>query len=198
MDKKVGKFLISVKPEYYIILALSLLVIPIQWISAWMIASIFHECCHYIALKLSGCRLFRVQVSLNGIVMDTDLADESREIFCALAGPLGGLLLILVGRWCPRVALCGTFQSVYNLIPIYPLDGGRAACGILRKLFAEKTSKQIQKWLENSVLLVFLLLGIYSALCLKLGLIPLVLALILILKNKQGKCTCKERTLGVK
>ena len=179
-------------------MALSFLIIPIQWIAAWIVASIFHEGCHYIALRLSGCRIFRIQVSLNGMVMDTDLSDKSREILCALAGPLCGLLLIIIGRWFPRVALCGIFQSVYNLIPIYPLDGGRAVSGILRKLFSEATAKGIQMWLENGVLLVFLIFGLYSALHLKLGLIPLIFAFILIMKNKRGKCTCKERPLGVK
>lgn len=198
MVKRISKLRIVVKPECFVILALLLLTIPIQWITAWMVASLFHECCHFAALRLSGCRIFRVQVGLNGAVMDTDLSDVNSEILCALAGPIGGLLLILVGRWCPRIALCGLFQSIYNLIPIYPLDGGRAVCGILRILFSEATSKRIEIRLEKGILLLFLLLAVYLALCLKLGLIPLLLAIILILKNKRGKCTCKERALGVK
>lgn len=198
MAKKIAKVPIIVKPEFLVILAFTLLVFPFQWITAWILASLFHEFCHYIALRLSGCSVFQIQVSLNGAVMDTDLTDETREILCALAGPVGGLLLIFAGRWCPRLALCGLFQSAYNLIPIYPLDGGRAVSGVLRKLFSNVVAKRIQKVLEYSFLLLFILLGLYSALRLKLGLIPLIFAFILVIKNKLGKCTCKELPLGVK
>lgn len=189
---------ISVKPEYYIVLAMTLLLIPFKWICAWIIASLFHELCHYAALRFSGCRLFRIQIGINGTVMDTDLFGNTKEILCALSGPAGSLLLILTGRWFPRLAVCGLFQCAYNLIPIYPLDGGRAVRSFLHKIFSEERSQLIEKWVENSVLILFLLMGLYAAFCLQLGFIPIIFSIILIIKNKWGKCTCKERSLGVK
>ena len=192
MGRKLAKLSITVKPEYFIMLALGLLIIPFQWIIAWITASTFHEFFHFFALRLSGSRIFEVQVGLNGTVMDTDLFGDLKEILCALAGPIGSFLLILIGRWCPRLAICGFFQCAYNLIPIYPLDGGRVIRSIMRNFFSDPKSLQIEMWLENSVLLLFLLLGLYAFFCLKLGLIPLIFAVILMMKNKQGKCTCKE------
>lgn len=198
MAKRPGKIQITAKPELLMVLAAALLIIPIPWIAAWILATLFHEFCHFVAIKLSGCRIFQVQLGLNGAAIDTDLTDDMKEVLCALAGPLGGLLLLLTGRWFPRVALCGLFQSLYNLIPVYPLDGGRAVRGIARKLFSEPKAEQIEKWFENCILLVFLFFGAYSSLCLKLGLMPLLFSIILIVKHKRGKCTCKERSLGVK
>ncbi|MBR4109852.1 MAG: M50 family metallopeptidase [Oscillospiraceae bacterium] len=192
MSKKLTKTHVSIKTEYFIILALALLIIPFWWIMAWIIASVFHEICHYAALRLSGCRIFRVNIGPNGTVMDTDLSGDHKEILCALAGPVGGLLLILIGRWFPRVAICGLFQSAYNLIPIYPLDGGRVVQCVLHKLFPKSTASQIEKWLEMGILILFVLLGLYAAFCLKLGLIPLVFAVILVIKNKQENVLAKN------
>ena len=192
MGKKLTKTHVSIKTEYFIILALALLIIPFWWIMAWIIASVFHELCHYAALRLSGCRIFRIKVGLNGTVMDTDLSGNSREIMCALAGPIGGLLLLFIGRWFPRVAICGLFQSTYNLIPIYPLDGGRAVHSVLNKLFSESTAGHIERWLETGILVLFVLLGLYAAFCLKLGLIPLLFAVILVIKNKRENVLAKN------
>lgn len=188
---------ISVKPEFCIVLAITLLIFPVQWVLAWVMASAIHELCHYTALRLSGCRVFRVQINSNGAVMETDLLSSTREILCALAGPLGGFALLLVAKWFPRLAICGCFQALYNLIPIFPLDGGRAVRCMLKKYFPDAKGERIENWLENGILLIFLLLGGYSALWLDLGLIPLIFAVILIIKNKKVKFTCKARSFGV-
>ncbi len=189
---------ISIKTDFIIILALSLLIMPIQWIVSWLVATAFHELFHFITLKLCGFRIFRMEVGLNGAIMDTDLSDNKKEIFCVLSGPIGSILLIFIGRWLPRVAVCGLFQCLYNLIPIYPLDGGRAVRCILKRRFSEPVCTRIEIFLENSILFLFVILGAYATFYLKLGLIPLLFSGILIMKNKQGKCTCKERPLGVK
>lgn len=198
MPKLQNKFPISVKPEFCIVLALSLLILPIKWIFAWIIASVFHELCHYAALKISGCKVLRIQINLNGAIMETDLLSCTAEILCALAGPLGGLSLLLIAKWCPRIAICGCFQSLYNLIPIFPLDGGRAVTSLLNKFFPGTKGTRIKDILENCILSGFLLCGIYAAAVLELGILPLLFAVILIVKNKIVKTSCKQRPLGVK
>ena len=86
-----------------------------------------------------------------------------REVVCILAGPLGGLSLLLLCRRFPRVAICGMLQSVYNVLPIYPLDGGRALRGILGRLPGENGEK-IARFLGwgclGGVLLGAVILGI--------------------------------------
>lgn len=198
MQRSSLRFPVSIKPEFCIVLALTVLILPIKWIFAWIIASAFHELCHYGAIKLSGCKVFRMQIDINSAVMDTDLLSCSRELLCALAGPLGGVSLLLIAKWCPRVAICGCFQSFYNLIPIFPLDGGRAVMCLLKKFCTEQRAEQASSILDNIILSLFLCFGIYAAIFLKLGILPLLFAVILLAKNKIVKSSCKQGSLRVK
>ena len=51
--------------------------------------------------------------------------DETLAGNCTICGPLGSFLLFISIRYFPRLALCGLIHGLYNLMPIYPLDGGR-------------------------------------------------------------------------
>lgn len=48
-------------------------------------------------------------------------------------GPIFGLLPVLLWEKCPRLAFCATLLSAWNMLPIYPLDGGRALRLLLRE-----------------------------------------------------------------
>ena len=58
--------------------------------------------------------------------MEASLSGFRRELLAVLAGPAGSLLLLSLYRVLPRVAVCAAVQGFYNLLPIEPLDGGRA------------------------------------------------------------------------
>ncbi|MFR0795576.1 MAG: hypothetical protein ACLSHG_03850 [Oscillospiraceae bacterium] len=57
--------------------------------------------------------------------------DAVRTVAAALAGPAAGagLFCILRGLGCPEGADLSLLYSCVNLLPVLPLDGGRAAAG---------------------------------------------------------------------
>lgn len=80
-------------------------------------------------------------------MMETEPLSSGKELVCALAGPAGSLLLVLTFRMFPRVAVCALVQAAFNLLPVFPLDGGRALrCALTR--FCSKWANRIAVWAE--------------------------------------------------
>lgn len=156
-------------------LALGLLVLPMQWVFAAVLAAIWHEACHYAALRLLGGRALSLRAGLTGAVMEVRFSGPGQELLCALAGPVGSLTLLLLARWLPRTAICAGFQGLYNLLPIYPLDGGRAVRCLTERCFPPDMGRRICNWLEKLCLIGLVILSIYGCFGLHLGAAPLLL-----------------------
>lgn len=110
---------------FCILWAFLLLVLPLRLILASMTAAVFHELCHFLALRIMGGQVYGVTIGAGGMVMDTAIMTPQAEAVCALAGPAGSFLLVLLCRRLPLLSLCALIQGCFNLLPIYPLDGGR-------------------------------------------------------------------------
>lgn len=174
-------------PGILITCALAILVLPIHWLFSWVIASFFHELCHYAAVRLCGGKIVGLHIATVGAAMSAVTLSPGQELFCSLAGPLGALLLLPLGRWFPLVVVCAMFQSIYNLLPLYPLDGGRALRYGLMMFLSEQTTNTVCNTIGIGVLILIWAGALYAVIWLKLGIMPLILALILILKMKREK-----------
>ncbi len=165
-----------------IALALMLLVLPLRWILAWMAAAAFHEGCHALAVKLCGGHVGEVDIDCTGANMHVSGIARGRELICALAGPVGSLVLVFFAKWIPATAVCAVFQSAYNLLPLYPMDGGRALRCFLEMVMPNHAEKVCCAVGIATVGLLFAG-ALYAAIGLKLGIMPLLLALILWMKT---------------
>ena len=117
---------IQITAGCYIGLALGILLLPLDWLLAAILAAVVHELCHMLAIWFCGGRVEYLRLGIGGAQIGMTILSPWQEALCALAGPLGGILLVLFGRLLPRFAVCAFLQSTYNLLPLYPLDGGRA------------------------------------------------------------------------
>ena len=177
-------------------LALLLLTLPLDWLTAFFFAAAFHELCHLLVIQLLGGRVCGIKISPGGAVLQTGGLGWGGELLSALAGPMGSLALLSLFRWLPRTALCALVHGVYNLLPIFPLDGGR----ILRcaaQLVSRKRANIICIWTERIAVGGIFALAILASFFLRLGMLPLILASFLIIRALGRKISCKASLLGV-
>lgn len=180
----------------YIFLAVAALLIPLRLFAAWLIAVAVHECCHLAAVWLTGGQCNGVQIGMCGAKIEIDPMSSWKEIVCAAAGPMGSLMLLALSRMLPVIAFCGALQAIWNLLPLYPLDGGRVLQTLVLILFPNRADKVI-RCIRCAVML--LLAGFCAAaiLLLDLGVFPLLILIGIWVKTGTVKFPCKQRRLGV-
>lgn len=183
---------VSVSPQACIVAVILLLVIPFPWLAGWIFAAFIHEICHYIAVLLCRGKVTAIRLNAVGAVLETGYLSLWESVICSLAGPAGGLILCLLSGKFPRLAVCGFLQSVYNLLPVYPLDGGRAVRAICTGCFQKATADKICTGLEMIVLSGILIISIVSAFFLKFGILPIFAGTILLLRLVKIKIPCKS------
>ena len=164
--------------------ALLLLLVPLKWLLSGVVAAVFHELCHLVAIRVRTGRRSGLRLHAFAAHMPMPEMSRGREAICALAGPIGGLCLVMLSRTCPRVAVCATLQSAYNLLPVYPLDGGRALQCLLVMRFTPPKAMRIGVVVAFISKAGIVLVALYGCFILKLGLFPLLLALLLLMRAK--------------
>ena len=125
-----SEVLLEIKASFCIYLCMILLLLPLRWVIAILSAAAIHEACHILMLLVFRCKLRSIVLSASGMIISTSSLPPLEQIICAAAGPVGGLLAGALLYMFPRFAFCAFIQSVYNLLPLYPLDGGRILQGI--------------------------------------------------------------------
>ena len=108
----------------------------------------------------------------------------SQEAVCALAGPVGSFLLVPFFSVYPELSLVALGQGLFNLLPVYPMDGGR----VLKCLAGEKAANIV----ANVVLTVLFCL-IFFLLVREdwLGMVFLA-AVFLRIGTRKRKSSCKD------
>ena len=119
---------------FFLVLALMLLLFPLGLVAGITLAALIHECGHLIAVRLTGGRVLAIRLRAGGARIETAPMEPWKAALCALAGPGAGALTIFAWRFFPELALAGLLQTVFNLLPIYPLDGGQVVRNICCKM----------------------------------------------------------------
>lgn len=114
-------------------------------------AAVLHEAGHWIVLRLLGAEVLGLRVGLLGAVLETGGGlSYGGELAAVLAGPaanlLGALALGTLGpAWIPAVG-AQLVLGAFNLLPVRPLDGGRALYLAAAWLAGPEAGERAARW----------------------------------------------------
>jgi stage IV sporulation protein FB len=134
------------------------------WVPILLISVLFHELAHAATIALLGFGRSRVFLSgMGGVTVNQRRARPWQDLLISLAGPLGSFLLgwislsiadnVTVARTdrmlaalLPQLGHANIIWGIFNLVPVYPLDGGQTTRNVLRTFLTERRAFLISVW----------------------------------------------------
>jgi tetratricopeptide (TPR) repeat protein len=173
-------------------------VLALLWLSGFILSILFHELGHAFVAKLVGVEVKGIFIWLLGGLTNLTRKPEkpSHNLAISAAGPLVNMLMgfllvliyivlyLLIPRaptpsafiWmqtsmelCFSLAFLNVILVFFNLLPIYPLDGGNILHALLDGLFGKASADLITMLVSIPVLLCLIAFGVYTRDFLLLG-----------------------------
>lgn len=183
--------MIDIRPAAFVLAAASVLLLPLDWLLAAFSAAVVHELGHFAAIYLCGARPESITIGGAGARIHTGPLEARGEFLCAAAGPAASFLLLCVCRFFPKTALCGLIHGIFNLIPVYPMDGGRILLCLLRWL-CPRYAQWIFQLIQLLILIALLGLSGIIAFRRREGFLPVLVVIAVIFRLISGKIPCKS------
>lgn len=147
-----------------------------------MIFAIIHEFGHLFMGLILGMKPDKLEIKPYGIAISFKLTPkdynkkvkngnllEIKKIVVAIAGPLSNLLIILIASNLNlsiftelMVVYSNLLLIIFNLLPIYPLDGGRILKAILHIIFGKQKSEKYINNISFIFIMILTLIGSIS------------------------------------
>lgn len=161
----------QVSASFFILVALCLVTKNFLILINYFCALILHELAHFFVASSKGYKLKQARLSMCGLIINLDEEVEDKDKFIInIAGPSFNILLAvccmamywLVPKsyyYLNNFCLANLALAVFNLIPIYPLDGGK----IVHSMFKNKKHFNVfNNILRFSLIGLFIILFICS------------------------------------
>jgi len=155
--------------------------LDLQFCGHFLLCILAHEAGHFVALKLCRIQVKGICFGFCGAVMEVGCMDYRQELLCAAAGPMTSVLLGLsILSFAPRPGLLSLCLAAVNLLPMYPMDGGRMLHAILMQRLSEKRAERILHIATVTVCLLLMVAACWGTICLQAGIWPIFAALALL------------------
>lgn len=195
---------VSVSIHYsFIILMVSAFFIGVgKLILLYFICLVLHELVHALVAKKLGYKIGKIKLLATGAVLEAESDEFSfqDEILISLSAPTFNLCvsIILLGIWWIYPEVYNYTQDLlvinlaifaFNILPIFPLDGGRVLLACLSKRNNRKTSVLITKFvamLLSLFIFILFILSLFSSANFSLGVVSITLFVGAIAEDKKA------------
>jgi len=145
---------VRITPGFLFLAAFLLYQSTSSFLVTFLLAAALHEGGHLLAARWRGVPVRALSMTAFGCVLDfvdEALVRDRDLLWIAAAGPLCNLLFALlcvtpwVGRW-RGAALFGAehlLLALFNLLPVFPLDGAVLCAGLLKPNVGERRAEQV-------------------------------------------------------
>ena len=167
----------KIKVNLYIFLFLVFFVITnqIEIYSLVMIFALIHEMSHLVCGITLGFEPETLKINPFGFSIEfkNNILDYNKkilksnvivvkEIIIALAGPFVNLIIVVFGilfKLNNNIVYSNLLILIFNLIPIYPLDGGRILKGLLKVFLGNRKANEYINIITNTFVIILTMIS---------------------------------------
>jgi len=172
MNFKIGRVRIKISFLFFAMLTLLFAVDKNAIALIAVISAALHEFGHIIALYFFKSQPEEIAFGVFGIRIQQNkrLLSEFKEAVVVCCGPLVNVILFILffianfvfkKEWLMTICAVNLVIGVFNLLPIFPLDGGRILFYLLGLFFGEKIVLRIMRVICCVILCVLICFGIF-------------------------------------
>lgn len=192
---------------FIIIFALTHQIEIYGWI---MLFAFIHELGHMFAgiilkLKPKSLSFMPFGISITFETYEYEKLIEIKKILIGIAGPLTNLIVCIITAFLhiedktkELIIYSNILIGLFNLIPLYPLDGGRILKGIIRLKYKKIQSDRIVNKISNILIIVLTAIASIMILYLKnIAILFVIIYLWMIIIKENKKYNMKIRTYEI-
>ena len=166
---------IKINLNLFLFLILFVITNQIEIYALIMTFALIHELAHLICGVILKFKPDTLRIMPFGFCIEfqTNIQDYNRKIIksnmlslkkivVALAGPFMNLIVIIFGIIYPiekNIIYANLLILLFNMLPIYPLDGGRIIKNILKIFFGNRKANNYINNVSNIVLIILTMIG---------------------------------------
>lgn len=140
-----------------------------------LLFALIHELGHVLVARILGNKLLKFKIIPLGfsIFLQTNIEDYNKKIkkgnmyvlknlIISIAGPITNIIIFLVTFFLPielmikeKIIYINAIIAIFNLIPMYPLDGSKILQNELKLFCSNKESYKYTNIVANATLIIF-------------------------------------------